>query len=36
MTDGDLGTVTLSQDPRDAAVGDIGKIEVIGTDVRGG
>lgn len=36
MTDGDLGTVTLSQDPRDAATDDIDKIEVIATHVRGG
>ena len=36
MTDGDLGTVTLSQDPRDAAADDIDKIDVIATTVRGG
>jgi predicted amidohydrolase YtcJ len=35
MTNGDLGTVTLSQDPRDATVDDIDKIEVIATGVRG-
>ena len=34
MTDGDLGTVTLSQDPRDAAGDLIDKIGVIATDVR--
>lgn len=35
MTDGAAGTVTLSQDPRDAASDDIPAIDVIATNVRG-